>query len=105
MSERRGKYSTYATEAQLQQLVIDWCGYNGYVVIVTGQYKASQRPVNTIGTPDLYIAKRGTNLWRAVELKTPTGRIRQEQALLVADGVSNVCRSLQDVQRLLGEAE
>lgn len=112
---------TLKPEAQLQRNVVQILHLLGYTVLETGKTRSKVRcpqcgnfhyatgwQGNTPGLPDLYIHS-SAGCWKAtalaVELKTPTGKVSEEQDNLARLGMTTVCRSVEDVIGLLFRVE
>ena len=92
------------SEESIQDVCVGWLRANGYRVLQTGRQR--QKGVNDRGTPDLLVwhADWGFGAgWLGIELKNAKGRPSAEQAELIAAGAVFLCRSLEDVQRVLTE--
>ncbi len=104
------EYRATASERSIQEAVINWCQWKGYLVyaVPNGQYRRGERPEPGLqrGVPDLCVpVARIDPETRAVfgalyiELKRPGGRVRKEQeawlkALRQAGNRAVVCYSV-----------
>jgi len=108
------------TESQLQKTIVSCLSNLGYQVMETGKGRskttckacgaksyATGWQGNTVGIPDLYIHNKSWSIPIAVpvELKTATGAIRKEQMFFEQIKITTICRSLEDVLRLLQNIE
>ena len=87
-------YAATATEAQIQHCIVQALRLKGYVVLETG--KQRQQGVNSVGCPDLLVWWPGWFGWRALEVKTATGRVKPEQQRLADLGATVIVRSLDE---------
>lgn len=108
------------TEQALQNLTRSCLALLGYTILETGKGRSKQRckrcgtesyatgwQGNTPGLPDLYIH---APWWRipfglGIEMKTATGAVRKEQANLANQGMTRICRTVNQVVDALVEAE
>ena len=113
--KRHGRAERYATEAQIQQAIVNYLQALGWYVIVTDAGEAARasrqrhrqgrmRP----GTPDLVALKDGRGV--LIEVKRPRGRLtarqKWEHDVAKSRGVPVlVARSVEDVERCLEEVE
>lgn len=94
------------TEATIQKQIIELLERTGWFVLeLRGNARRGGQVFQTKGTPDLYAAKRGRQIW--LEVKRPDGKLmpQQEQvhSALRSNGVEvYVVRSLEDVQNVTG---
>ena len=79
--------------------------HGGYLLGLKGRGRMSKHGVKA-GTPDIYILSQGKTVF--LELKTPKGALSREQRMthnwiMQAGGFVRVCRSVEDVARVLDE--
>ena len=103
----------FATEAEIQQAIVNYLEASGWRVIVTDAGEAARaarqrhrRGRISAGTPDLVALRRGRGIM--IEVKRPGGRLTERQRLeherLRALGIPvTVARSVEDVERFLRE--
>lgn len=89
-------------EADLVKGIVDGLRYKGRIVFRTGQWRAD-RAGNDAGLPDLFVWCPQRAGWIALEVKTPTGRIRDAQKNLAEVGASIIVRSIQEAFEAVGE--
>jgi len=108
------------TESALQNMTRSCLALLGYTILETGKARSKQRckrcgtesyatgwQGNTPGLPDLYIH---APWWKipfglGIELKTATGVVRKEQAMLAHQGMTCICRNLGQVLDAMKLAE
>jgi len=107
----RKRLEDYATEAQLQALIVNYLRMHGWRVLVTDAGEAARssrtrhrRGLVSPGTPDLTILRDG--MGAMIEVKTKRGRVSKTQAAeherLRELGVPVcVAKSLEDVELFL----
>jgi hypothetical protein len=70
------------TERKIQNKTVDLLRQAGYTVMVTSNKKKTS---NTKGMPDIYVCLY-RNHWIALDTKTPTGGLSEEQKALSEEG-------------------
>jgi hypothetical protein len=98
-------------ESDLEALICDALRLDGVIVLQTGKYIQSQRPVNSDGTPDLYVWRERPHPWPkalqlALEVKLPDGEVGTirdpvtglSQQDLADMGATVIVRSLEEAQ-------
>jgi len=112
-AKRRRRAEHYATEAQIQQAIVNYLRAMGWYVVVTDAGEAARaarerhrRGRIRAGTPDLVALRGGRGMM--IEVKRPSGRLTERQRMehdrLRELGVPvTIARSVEDVERFLEE--
>ena len=109
-ANRRRKKSIMS-EAELQNHIRQSLALLGYTIIEIGKSRSKTKcnkcgsyshatgwQGNTVGAPDIYIhAPWWASCAVGIELKTKKGAVRKQQQNLADQGMTSICRSLNDV--------
>jgi hypothetical protein len=89
-------------ESDLVDGIVDGLLYKGRLVMRCQQHDA-RRAGSDKGLPDLFVFDENKRAWIGLEVKTPTGSVKPEQAHLADRGAVHIVRSIEEAFRVCKE--